>query len=97
MIYINLLYYTPLQGTILPAKQASQNKMAFYGPPAPFQLYAYPMPIPNHEIYAVYPSGGGGVAAAPLDGTQFYYEPAAPKSSYSGELCLFHSNNAAHF
>lgn len=56
--------------------------MAFYGPPAPFQLYAYPMPIPNHEIYAVYPSGGG---AAPLDGTQFYYEPAAPKSSYSGK------------
>ena len=60
--------------------------MAFYGPPAPFQLYAYaPMPLANHEIYAVYPSGTAASVAAPLDGTQFYYEPATPKSSYSGK------------
>jgi hypothetical protein len=59
--------------------------MAFYGAPAPFQLYAYaPMPIPNHEIYAVYPSGTHGVAA-PLDPTQFYYEPSTPKTSFSGK------------
>lgn len=58
--------------------------MAFYGAPAPFQLYAYaPMPIPNHEIYAVYPSGTG--VPAPLDGTQFYYEQTTPKTSYSGK------------
>jgi len=58
--------------------------MSFYGPPAPFQLYAYaPMPIANHEIYAVYPSGAG--VPAPLDGTQFYYEQTTPKQSYSGK------------
>lgn len=58
--------------------------MAFYGAPAPFQLYAYaPMPIPNHEIYAVYPSGTGVPALS--DGTQFYYEQTTPKTSYSGK------------
>jgi len=57
--------------------------MAYFGPPAPFQLYAYaPMPISNHEIYAVYPSGSH--PAQTLDGSQFYYEPT-PKNSYSGK------------
>ena len=67
--------------------------MTFYGPPAPFQLYAYaPMPIANHEIYAVYPSGTG--VPAPLDGTQFYYEQTTPKQSYSGKIkILFTGRN----
>ena len=54
--------------------------MAFYGHPAPFQLYAYaPMPIPNPEFYAVYPPGGP--TGSGLEGGQFYYEPSH-KGSY---------------
>jgi len=57
--------------------------MAFFGPTAPFQLYAYaPMPISNHEIYAVYPPGSHH--AQTMDGSQFYYEPT-PKNNYSGK------------
>lgn len=57
--------------------------MAFYSAhPAPFQLYAYaPMPIPNHEFYAVYPPGTHPGVGAPVDGSQFYYEPN-PKGTY---------------
>jgi hypothetical protein len=59
--------------------------MAFYGHPPQFQLYAYaPMPIPNHEFYAVYPSGSHPGVGSPLDATQFYYE-TSPKTSYAGK------------
>ena len=59
--------------------------MAFYGHPPQFQLYAYaPMPIPNHEFYAVYPTGSHPGVGSPLDASQFYYE-ASPKNSYAGE------------
>ena len=59
--------------------------MAFYGHPPQFQLYAYaPMPIPNHEFYAVYPTGSHPGVGSPLDTSQFYYE-ASPKNSYAGE------------
>lgn len=57
--------------------------MNFYSHPAQFQLYAYaPMPIPNHEFYAVYPGGGHPGVGSPLDASQFYYEPA-PKGNYN--------------
>lgn len=51
--------------------------MAFYSHPPQFQLYAYaPMPIPNHEFYAVYPPAGHPGVGSPLaGGSQFYYEP----------------------
>jgi len=63
--------------------------MAFYGHPPQFQLYAYaPMPIPNHEFYAVYPTGSHPGVGSPLDASQFYYEPS-PKSSYAGQLLEF--------
>jgi len=59
--------------------------MAFYGHPPQFQLYAYaPMPIPNPEFYAVYPTGSHPGVGSPLDPSQFYYE-ASPKSSYAGK------------
>jgi len=45
--------------------------MAFYQqsvfPPA--AIYAYPMPFPNQEFYAMYPPGQGG-----MDGSTVYYE-----------------------
>ena len=66
--------------------------MAFYSHPAPFQLYTYaPMPIPNHEFYAVYPPGGHPAVGAPIDGSQFYYEPS-PKGTYtqSGQCFWFY-------
>lgn len=59
--------------------------MAYYGhPTAPFQLYAYAqMPIPNHEIYAVYP--GGSIGGPHMEGSQYYYEPASKGYSQSGK------------
>ena len=56
-----------------------------YSHPAPFHLYAYAqMPIPNHEIYAVYP--GGSHLGSPMEGAQpFYYEPSSKGYSQSGK------------
>jgi len=71
------------------------NKMAFYSHPAPFQLYTYaPMPIPNHEFYAVYPPGGHPAVGAPIDGSQFYYEPS-PKGAYTQSGKHFNRKDSA--
>jgi len=69
--------------------------MAFYGHPPQFQLYAYaPMPIPNHEFYAVYPTGSHPGVGSPLDASQFYYEPS-PKSSYAGKAHHYSRKDSA--
>jgi len=43
--------------------------MAFYPQFPPAAIYAYPMPFPNQEFYAMYPQGQGG-----MDGSTVYYE-----------------------
>ena len=64
--------------------------MAYY-PTAPFQLYAYAqMPIPNHEIYAVYP--GGSIGAPHMEGSQYYYEPNSKGYSQSGKQADLHTH-----
>jgi len=69
--------------------------MAFYShPAAPFQLYAYaPMPIPNHEFYAVYPPAAPA-GVQPIDGAQFYYEHN-PKGNYSHSGKHFNRKDSA--
>jgi len=45
--------------------------MAFYPQFPPAAIYAYPMPFPNQEFYAMYPHGPGGQS---VEGSTVFYE-----------------------
>ena len=49
--------------------QEKRPKMAFYPQFPPAAIYAYPMPFPNQELYAMYPPGG-----QIMEGSTVFYE-----------------------